>query len=188
MSWPETHRSPPPLSFQCASVLTSTPTLIDSCCRCLIMAWVFFPGTIKLNRSPSLTQNLTWGREVGSTNMEANRRFFHSFSSFSAKPQLQLLLKQIKSLKESIFCRFLLLHYKFWFHQMINIIVRHIKELIRTETNLMPCSLILCGWFSTKCITFLYSMHILVSLNCQNCFKVFQKIRYLFMYKLQICH
>lgn len=32
-------------------VIASTPTMIDSLCHCLIMVWLFFPGTEKLNKN-----------------------------------------------------------------------------------------------------------------------------------------
>lgn len=40
----------------CACVIVSTPTLIDSRCLCLIMLWVFFPGT----KRNAAVQRLEW--------------------------------------------------------------------------------------------------------------------------------
>lgn len=58
-----------PLSCGCVCVIASTPTLIDSLC-CLIMIWVFFPGTEKLPYQHAWLPAVICGGRNMSRNME----------------------------------------------------------------------------------------------------------------------
>lgn len=59
-----------PPSCGCVCVIASTPTLIDSLCRCLIMVWVFFPGTEKLPYPQARRLAVTCGGRNVSRNVE----------------------------------------------------------------------------------------------------------------------